>query len=169
MAIYICFTLTWRFSLFTITGLDFSYVQNWLENKLAPWFAFILHQWFPCQIGSLWKIWPRAGFVYYLFLQAKASSVCWPKPLTCMSSDILLPGNGNTGITMHSVLSVGEGWGKLCATQPGALVYRVWKELLWARWSQPGTCRQLPAPIPALQGRGPGFGDVLSGSKRACC
>lgn len=63
--------------------------------------------------------------MYYLLLQAKASSMHWPKPLTYIRNDILLPGNRNVGISMHLVLGVEEGWGKVCARQPEALIYRV--------------------------------------------
>lgn len=122
MAIYLCFSLTWRFSQFTITGLDSSYVQNWLENKLASWFAFILPQRFPCQICSVWKIWPRAGFVHYLLLQAKAPSVCWPKPLTCTGDDILFPGKRKAGIAMHLVLSAGRAGERFVLRQEPSLM-----------------------------------------------
>lgn len=165
MAIYICFTLTSRFSLFTITGLDSSYVQNWLENKLASWFAFILRQWFPCQICSVWKIWPRAGFVYYLLLQAKASSMCWPKPLTYIGNDILLPGNRNIGITMHLVLSVEECGGRFVpdSQEPSFIECEnsCWMQGDRSMWPPDGFLLPfLPSTV---------WGMCWAGSKRAFC
>lgn len=108
VAIYICFTVASRFWIFTINRLDSSYVQNWLENKLASWFAFVLHQWFPCEICSVWKIWPRAGSVYYLLLQGKAWSMCWPKSLTYIRNDILCTENRNIGVKICLMFSQEE-------------------------------------------------------------